>query len=172
MTSLHISNFFCLAVAVFFCSNTSSTCLEPFRRAIEDLTLKFANRPELVHKNKKYIDMLSWELPKPTAPKPVRAAKCTLNPGVLEPLGNKKCYLSRIWVDDALIAAVGVFGMKMALEAVIEAIFAVMGEPFLDGHYFGFYFISKVFRKVFVIQISLDCSALPRNQTNQTNWVA
>ena len=34
-----------------------------------------------------------------------------------------------MWVDDALIAAVGVFGTKMTLAAVIEAIFAVMGEP-------------------------------------------
>ena len=73
--------------------------------------------------------MLSWELPKPTAPNQVSAAKCPLNPGVLEPLGNQKCSPSRIWVDGALLAAVGVFGMKLALVAVIESIFAVMGEP-------------------------------------------
>ena len=75
------------------------------------------------------MDMLSWELPKPTAPKPIRADKCPLSPGVLDPLGNETYYPSRMWVDDALIASVGVFGMKMALAAVIEAIFAVMGKP-------------------------------------------
>ena len=32
-------------------------------------------------------------------------------------------------MDDALIAAVDVAAMKMALAAVIEAIFVVMGEP-------------------------------------------
>ena len=34
-----------------------------------------------------------------------------------------------MWADDALIAAFGVFGMKMVLAAVIEALFAVMGKP-------------------------------------------
>ena len=33
-----ISNFYCLAVAMVFGSNTSSSCWEPFRRAIEGLT--------------------------------------------------------------------------------------------------------------------------------------
>ena len=36
-----ISNFFCLAVAMVFGSNTSSSSWEPFRRAIEGLTLNF-----------------------------------------------------------------------------------------------------------------------------------
>ena len=43
------------------------------------------------------------------------------------------CYVrylpSRIWVDDILIAAVGVANMMMALAAVIEAIFTVLGQP-------------------------------------------
>ena len=37
------NNFFCLAVAIVFGFNTSSTCWEPFRRAIEGLTLKSVN---------------------------------------------------------------------------------------------------------------------------------
>ena len=48
-----ISNFFCLAVAMVFGSNTSSRCWEPFRRAIEGLTVNFANRLDLVNKHKK-----------------------------------------------------------------------------------------------------------------------
>ena len=40
--------------------------------------------------------------------------------------------LSRIWVDDILIAAVGVENMKMALAAVIGAIFTVLGQPEIE----------------------------------------
>ena len=58
--------------------------------------------------------------------------KCKLNPGVLDGSGNQIQYPARIWVDDTLIVAVGVFAMKMALAAVIEAIFTVMGEPDLS----------------------------------------
>ena len=35
-----INNLYCLAVAMVFGSNTSSSCWEPFRRAIEGLTKK------------------------------------------------------------------------------------------------------------------------------------
>ena len=50
-----ISNFFCLAVAMVFGSNTSSSSWEPFRRAIEGLTLKFANRLDLVENRKSIL---------------------------------------------------------------------------------------------------------------------
>ena len=55
--------------------------------------------------------------------------KCKLNPGVLDSSGGQIQHPARIWVDDALIAAVDVAAMKKALAAVIEAIFVVMGEP-------------------------------------------
>ena len=58
--------------------------------------------------------------------------KCKLNPDVLDDSGKQIQYPARIWVDDTLMAAVGVFAMKMALAAVIEAIFTVMGEPDLS----------------------------------------
>ena len=61
-----ISNYFCLAVAMVFGSNTSSTCWEPFRRAIEGLSKKKVNRPDLVIRHKKYIDMVKWESHNPT----------------------------------------------------------------------------------------------------------
>ena len=73
--------------------------------------------------------MINWDLPGYSSPEPVKAVKCELNTGVLDPRGNMINHPSRIWVDDTLIAAVGVFQMKMALAAVIEAIFAVMGNP-------------------------------------------
>ena len=55
--------------------------------------------------------------------------KCKLNPGVLDSSGANINHPTRIWVDDALIAAVDLTAMKMALAAVIEAIFVVMGQP-------------------------------------------
>ena len=54
--------------------------------------------------------------------KPVKAQTCELNPGVLDLLGNQIAYPSRIWVDDALIAAIGNIAMKVALAVVIEAL--------------------------------------------------
>ena len=73
--------------------------------------------------------MVKWVVPSPDAPLPVKAAKCNLNPGVLYSFGNRIHHPSRIWVDNTLIATVGIFAMKMALAAIIEAIFVVMGEP-------------------------------------------
>ena len=55
-----------------------------------------------------------------------------MNLGVLDGSGKQIQYPARIWVDDKLIAAVGVFAMKMVLAAVIEAVFTVMGEPDLS----------------------------------------
>ena len=55
--------------------------------------------------------------------------KCKLNPGVLDSSGGQTQHPARIWVDDALIAAVGIAAMNMAMAAVIEAIFVVIGEP-------------------------------------------
>lgn len=124
-----INSLYCLAVAMVFGSNTSSSSWEPFRRAIEGLTKKIANRPDLVVKHKTYIDMIKWDLPKHNAPKPVLARKCKLNPGVLDSSGANINHPTRIWVDDALIAAVELTAMKMALAAVIEAIFVVLGQP-------------------------------------------
>ena len=73
--------------------------------------------------------MIKWDLPKHNVPKPVLAKKCKSNPGVLDSAGVNINYPTRIWVDDALIAAVDLTAMKMALAAVIEAIFVVMGQP-------------------------------------------
>ena len=50
-----------------------------------------------------------------------------MNPGVLDEKGNKIPKPARFYVDDALIATCGIMKMKMALAAVIEAIFAIMG---------------------------------------------
>ena len=39
----------------------SASSREFFRRGIKALTKVFANRPDLVIKHKKYLDMLKWE---------------------------------------------------------------------------------------------------------------
>ena len=92
----------------------------------------FSNRPDLVKTHKLYIYMLKWDMPSNPVNKPVKAFKCPLNPGVIDDLGNQLYHPSRIWVDDSLIAAVGVENMKMALVAIIEAIFAVLGSPKIE----------------------------------------
>ena len=61
-------------------------------------------------------------------PKPVKAAKCALNPGIVDLAGNQTDHLERIWDNDTLIAAIGIMGMKMKLAAVIEEIYGVIGQ--------------------------------------------
>ena len=46
----------------------------------------------------------------------VKASKCKLNPGVLDSSGKQIAYPSRIWVDGTLIAATGIFSMKMDIK--------------------------------------------------------
>ena len=58
-----------------------------------------------------------------------QGVKCDFNPGVLDLEGKQVVQPARIWVDDALMAAVGLVQMKMVLAAIIEAIFTVMGTP-------------------------------------------
>ena len=94
------NSLYCLAIAMVFGSNTSASSWEPFCRAIEGLTKKYANHPDFVQKHKYYIDMVKWEVPSPNAPLPVKAAKCELNPGVSDSFGNRIHHPSRIWIDD------------------------------------------------------------------------
>ena len=68
---------------------------------------QYANQLDLVEKHKYYIDMVNLEVPSPDAPLPVKAAKCELNLGMFHLFGNRIHHLSRIWVDDTLIATVG-----------------------------------------------------------------
>ena len=73
--------------------------------------------------------MLKWEIPTSDEP-PFKAAKCKLNPGVLDSFGDQIPHPSRIWVEnDTLTTAVGIFRMKMVFTAVIEAILIVTDEP-------------------------------------------
>ena len=61
-----------------------------------------------------------------------RAVACAINQGVLDKKGVTRPRPARIFVDDSLLLAVGQMLMMMALAALIEAIFVVMGEPDTD----------------------------------------
>ena len=82
-----VRDFYCLAVAMVFGSNTSASSWEPFRRAIEELSKVFMKNPSLVGKHEKYLNMIKWEVPSSNSQKPIKAVKCDLNPGVLDSNG-------------------------------------------------------------------------------------
>ncbi len=119
-----------LATSMVFGSNTSATSWEPCRRAIELLAGALYEADGLVERHKEYLDMLNWDLHWPAGTKIVKAASCKYNPGVRDPeTGSIKPPSPHIYVDDALLGAVGKISMERALAATIEAIFIVMGRP-------------------------------------------
>jgi hypothetical protein len=120
--------FYNLATAMVFGSNTSASSWEPFRRAIESLSAKFSSRRDLVRKHKKFLDMLRWS-DDINHPGPfVKAHACVVNTGSRDLSGNEKPRPARVYVDDALMAAIGRENMERMLAATIEAIFIVMGD--------------------------------------------
>ncbi len=117
-----------LATAMVFCSTTSASSWEAFRRAMEALTKVFANMPKVVVRHKKFINMLKWEEIDPSA-KLTPAFSCTINYGIMDDTGNWIDLLARIYVEDALMLALDADHVKMVLAATIKAIFIVMGKP-------------------------------------------
>jgi hypothetical protein len=117
-----------LATAMVFGSTASASSWEPFRRAIEALSVLYLDRPELVKKHRKYLDMLIWAMDDdrhdiyPARP-------CEINSGILDDTGNPIPLPARIYVDDALVSATSKARMELVLAALIEAIFVVMGYP-------------------------------------------
>jgi hypothetical protein len=106
----------------------SASSWEAFRQAIEALTKVFVNRPDLVIRHKKFIDMLKWEEIDPLV-ELTPAFSCTINCGIMDDAGKQRDLHARIYVDKALMVALNADHMKMVLAATIEAIFIVMGEP-------------------------------------------
>ncbi len=117
-----------LATAMVFGQTASVSSLKAFRQAIKALTKVFANRPNLVIRHKKFIDLLKWEEIDPSA-QLTPAFSCAINCGIIDDAGNRIDLPTRIYVDDALMLAVDVDHMKMVLAATIKAIFVVMGKP-------------------------------------------
>jgi hypothetical protein len=77
-----------LAMAMVFGSTASASSWEAFRQAIEALTKVFANRPNLVVRRKKFIDILKWEEIDPST-KLAPAFSCTINCGIMDDAGNQ-----------------------------------------------------------------------------------
>jgi hypothetical protein len=101
---------------------------EAFRQAIKALTKVLANRPNLVIRQKKFIDMLKWEDIDPSA-KLIPTLSCTINCGIIDDAGNWIDLPARIYVGDTFMLALDVNHTKMVLAARIEAIFVIMGQP-------------------------------------------
>jgi hypothetical protein len=116
------------ATAKVFGSTASASSWEAFRRVVKALTNVFANRPNLVIRHKKFIDMLKWEKIDLSA-KLTPAFSCTINCGIMDDAGNWIDLPARIYIDDALMLALNADHMKMVLAATIEAIFIVIGKP-------------------------------------------
>jgi hypothetical protein len=119
-----------LATAMVFGSTTSASSWESFRlrRAIEALTIVFANRLDLVSKHKRFLDMFQWEIFDQTIDI-VPAVSCNINRGIMDKAGNPIDLPARTYVDDAIMLSLNAEHMKMVLGAMIESIFVVMGEP-------------------------------------------
>ena len=58
-----------------------------------------------------------------------KAVACAINQGVLDDTGVARPRPARIFVDNSLLLAISRWIMLMALAALIEEIFDVMGEP-------------------------------------------
>jgi hypothetical protein len=113
-----------------FGSTSSASSWEAFRQAIKALTQVFANRPDLVIKHKKFINMLKWEKID-TSVKLTTAFFCTINQGIIDNARNQIDLPAHIYVDDALMLTLDVDNMKMFLAAMIKAIFVVRASPML-----------------------------------------
>lgn len=121
--------FYNLATAMVFGSNTSATSWEPFRRAIEALSRVSLDRTDLVEKHARFLDMIKWSSDIDQDDVPITPAyPCSMNPGVIGEDGHEISRPARIYVDDALMAAIGRERMRQTLAAIIEAIFVVMGD--------------------------------------------
>jgi hypothetical protein len=96
-------------------------------QAIKALTKVFANRPNLVVRHKKFIDMLKWKEIDPSA-ELTPAFSCTINRGIMDDAGKQRDLPACIYINNALMLALNADHMKMVLAATIEAIFIVMGK--------------------------------------------
>jgi hypothetical protein len=99
------------------------------RRAIEVMTaVYFASFPGDSAKHNDLLSQIIWEPAPPEGTRFTQAVPDSINRGVLDDSGNQMPIPSFFFVDDAIIIAVYNM-MPRALSAVIEAIFAVLGDP-------------------------------------------
>jgi hypothetical protein len=117
-----------LATSMVFGSTASALSWELFRQAIETLLEVYANQPDLVSKQKKYLDMIGLVKLNPNTPIPPVVA-CNINTGIVAVDGTEKDLPVQIYVDDVLLLGHSKWQVMMKLAALIEAIFVVMDEP-------------------------------------------
>lgn len=128
-----VNQLYMLATAMVFGSKTSAPIWEPFRRAIEAMTVVFANREDLLIKHKRFLDMIDWSADaKNSTGSFTKAAPCSINRGSVDSDGSEPPRPARMYVDDAMLAAIGAHRMRLTLAAMIEAIFVVMGKEDLQ----------------------------------------
>jgi hypothetical protein len=120
--------YFNLATAMVFGSTASTSSWEPFRHAIQALSVIYAHCPDLIKKHRKFLDMISW-VTLDLASDLARAIPCSINTGVLDNQGIKVLLPARIYVDNGLMLAISKENMEQVLAALIKAMFVVMGIP-------------------------------------------
>jgi hypothetical protein len=99
-----VGSYFNLATAMVFGSTPSASSWEPFRHAIQALSVIYSHCLDLVKKHRKFLNMISWATLDP-APDLARAIPCSINTGVLDNQSNKVLLPARTYVDDALTLA-------------------------------------------------------------------
>jgi hypothetical protein len=117
-----------LATAMVFGLTVLASSWEAFRQAIKAFTKVFANRPDLVIRHKKFIDMLKWEEIDPST-KLTPTFSCTINCGIIDDTRNQNDLPACIYANDTLMLALDVDHMKMVLAATIVAVFVIKGKP-------------------------------------------
>jgi hypothetical protein len=110
--------YFNLATAMVFGSTTSASSWEPFRHAIQALSVAYAHHHDLIDEHRKFLDMISWA-PLDQAPDLAKVVPCSINTGVLNDQGIKVLLPARIYVNNALTLATS----KESMEQVLAAVF-------------------------------------------------
>ncbi len=113
-----------------FGSTASTSSWEPFRRAIQALSVVHAHHRDLIEKHRKFLDMISWATLDPD-PDLARAIPCLINTGVLDNQGNRVPLPAKIYVSNALTLAISKENMNMeqVLADLIKAIFVITSIP-------------------------------------------
>ena len=89
--------YFLLSISMVFGSIASASSWEPFCCAIKSMSVVYANRPNLVLKHQKYLDMIQWTTINPLI-KLTKAVACSINKGVLDNQGVAQTCPLRIFV--------------------------------------------------------------------------
>ena len=116
--------------AMVFGSVVSAPSWEPMRRAIVALAGAYFARTDLVQKYWSYLSKLDWAPEPPAGTTYVQATRCSQNRGIRNANGSLRLTPHFCYVDDNMMADTRQ-RIPFTLAAALEAIFTVMGHPFL-----------------------------------------